>query len=147
VSISRPELEENMARTRVLLADHHREMRDKVVQHLGREFQVVGAVRNGRDLLKAVSEKSPDVCVLDITMPVLTGIETAKKLKAGASGAKIVFLSVEEDPDFLAAALDIGASAYVLKSRIVSDLIPAIKAAVAGHLFISPFSSVQSAVD
>jgi DNA-binding NarL/FixJ family response regulator len=120
------------------LADDHKEMRDRVVSLLKVEFDVVGAVENGNALLDAESKTQPDVCVVDISMPGICGIDATSQLKARGSSTKIVMLTVYDDPEFLAAALESGATGYVVKSRIVSDLRAAIHAALAGRLFVSP---------
>jgi DNA-binding NarL/FixJ family response regulator len=131
-------------RPRVLLADDHKEMRDRIRHHLEAEFDVVETVENGRTLLDAASRLNPDVCLLDISMPVLNGIETAIQLKKRGSTAKVLFLTIHEDLDFLDAALKCGASGYVLKRRMTSDLRPAIRDVLAGKTFISS-STVLSA--
>ena len=131
-----------MHTARLLLADDHKEIRDKVKRYLEAEFNVLDAVENGRALLDAAAELDPDVCLLDISMPVLDGIETANQLKESGSKAKVIFLTVHEDADFLQAALNTGASGYVIKRRMASDLHRAVKEALAGRIFIS--SSVDS---
>ena len=127
-----------MTRARILLADDHKEMRDTVERLLESEFDIVSVVRGGEELLKTESETHPDVCVVDISMPKVSGIDAANWLKAEGSRTKIIFLTVHEDPDFLQAALETGALGYVLKSRIVADLSQAIRSALSGQLFISP---------
>jgi DNA-binding NarL/FixJ family response regulator len=127
-----------------LLAEDHKEMRDRAVCLLEPEFDVIGTVADGRELLKAEFEMAPDVCVIDISMPAICGIEAAARLQASQSRAKIVFLTVYEDPDFLQAALNSGASAYVVKSRMTSDLCSAVRAALSGRLFISPSPKLGS---
>jgi DNA-binding NarL/FixJ family response regulator len=127
---------------RILLADDHKEIRDKVRRYLEAEFDVIDAVENGRALLDAAAKLDPDICLLDISMPVLDGIETANQLKESGSKAKVIFLTVHEDSDFLQAALKTGASGYVIKRRMASDLHRAVKEALAGRIFIS--SSVSS---
>lgn len=126
-----------MNRARILLADDHEEMRDRVKRHLEKEFEVLDAVETGIALLDSVEKLKPDVCLLDISMPVLNGIETANRLKRSGSTAKIVFLTIHEDLDFVRAALGTGALGYVVKRRMVSDLRLAIKEALAGRVFIS----------
>lgn len=126
-----------MNRPRILLADDHKEMRDRIQRYLEVEFDVVAAVENGRTLLDAASRLNPDVCLLDISMPVLNGIEAAMKLRECGSTAKVLFLTIHEDPDFLEAALNTGALGYVLKRRMASDLRAAIRDALAGKTFIS----------
>lgn len=127
-----------MTRARILLADDHKEMRDTVEHLLESEFDIVGAVAGGEELLKAESETDPDVCVLDISMLKVSGIDAANWLRDKGSRTRIIFLTVHEDPDFLQAALGTGARGYVLKSRIVSDLSQAIRSVLDGELFISP---------
>lgn len=127
-----------MARTRILLADDYNGMRDRAVRLLEPEFEVIGVVGDGHALLEAATKMQPDVCVIDISMPVLNGIEAATRLKENGSQAKIIFLTVHEDADFVQAALATGALGYVAKSRMASDLREAINGAMAGRLFISP---------
>ena len=127
-----------MTRTRILIAEDHEGMRVKVIRLLEPEFEVVGAAGDGLTLLEAARKMKPDVCVLDISMPIMSGIEAATQLRRNASGPKIVFLTVNDDRDFVRAALEAGALGYVVKSRMASDLCSAIREAVAGRLFISP---------
>jgi DNA-binding NarL/FixJ family response regulator len=129
---------ETVPRARILLADDYKGMRDRAVRLLESEFEVVGAVEDGRALLEAASKMKPDVCVIDISMPVISGIEAAAQLRESGSTAKIIFLTVHDDPDFVQAALETGASGYVVKSRMASDLHSAVKGVMAGRLFISP---------
>jgi DNA-binding NarL/FixJ family response regulator len=117
-------------------------MRDRVVRLLESEFEVVGALEDGRALLEAASKMKPDVCVIDISMPVISGIEAATQLRESGSTAKVIFLTVHDDPDFVQAALETGALGYVLKSRMASDLRSAIKGVIAGRLFISPTCAI-----
>ena len=126
-----------MARTRILLAEDHDKMRDRVKRLLERDFEVVDSVENGLALLEAASRLKPDVCVLDISMPFLNGIETATRLRQSGSTAKIVFLTIHEDVDFVQAAMETGASGFVIKRRMVSELRRAIKEALAGRIFVS----------
>jgi len=124
-------------RARILLADDHDDMRERVKRHLEHDFEVLRSVENGLELLEAAEKLQPDVCLLDISMPILDGIETATRLRESGSAAQIVFLTIHEDPDFVQAALKTGALGYVVKRRMVSDLRLAIHAALAGRIFIS----------
>ncbi len=123
---------------RVLLADDHAEILTRTRNALAGEFEIVGSVANGVDLIKAAAQFDPDVVVLDITMPGLDGIEAARRLKDSGCRAKLVFLTVHEDPDYVRAALQAGGAAYVIKARLASDLITAIHEALAEHRFVSP---------
>jgi len=123
---------------RILLADDHREMLTRVVHLLQDEFEVVGAVNDGQALLEAAAKLRPDVVILDISMPVMNGLEAAHLLKEAGCEAKVVFLTVHEDPDFIHESLVQGALGYVVKPRLTSDLVPAIKEALANRAFTSP---------
>jgi DNA-binding NarL/FixJ family response regulator len=123
---------------RLLLADDHAAMLGKSVHLLEGEFEIVGTVGNGLDLLVAAARLDPDVVVLDITMPGLDGIQAARRLQHAGCRAKLVFLTVHEDPDYVQAAMDAGGAAYVAKPRLASDLIPAVHAALEGRRFVSP---------
>ena len=124
-----------MARARILVADDHEEVRNKIVQLLKRQFDVLGAVCDGPEFLEAVDELKPDLCVLDISMPKMSGIEVAYRIKQSHSQTKIVFLTLHDDFDFRAAALETGAEGYVTKARMGGDLIFAVKEVLAGRRF------------
>lgn len=124
-----------MARARILVADDHEEVRNKIVQLLKRQFDVLGAVCDGPEFLEAVDELKPDLCVLDISMPKMSGIEVAYRIKQSHSQMKIVFLTLHDDFDFRAAALETGAEGYVTKARMGGDLIFAVKEVLAGRRF------------
>jgi DNA-binding NarL/FixJ family response regulator len=126
-----------VARARILLADDHQGMRDRVVRMLERDFEMLEPVKDGRALVEAATRLKPDVCLMDISMPVINGIEAAAQLKESESTAKIIFLTIHEDPDFLVAALKVGASGYVVKQRMASDLRAAINEVLSGHTYIS----------
>jgi DNA-binding NarL/FixJ family response regulator len=123
---------------RLLVAEDHSVMREKVVNTLEVEFTVVGTVSDGQEMLDVEATINPDVIILDISMPGVNGIEAATRLKQRASRARIIFLTVHEDPEFLQAALATGALGYVIKSRVASDLQFAVKEVMAGRYFISP---------
>jgi DNA-binding NarL/FixJ family response regulator len=122
---------------RVVLADDHQQMIAIVRQTLGKEFEVVGAVEDGKQAVDAVLALYPDVLVIDISMPVLNGFQAAKQLQMANSRAKIIFLTVYEGWDFVGAAFCAGASGYVNKGRVYTDLIPAIHEAMLGRTFLS----------
>lgn len=127
-----------MARARILVAEDHELMRDKVVRLLRRDFDVVDAVTNGEALLEAAARLKPDVCVLDISMPLLNGIETATHLQKNSSPVKVIFLTIHCDSDSVGAAFKSGAAGYVFKTRMAADLVVAIKEVLAGRTFLSP---------
>jgi len=122
----------------VLLADDHPAMLALTATALAEEYLVVGRVGDGHELLADAERLHPDVIVLDISMPGLNGIEAARRLRSSHNPARLVFLTVHEDREFARAALDAGGLGYVVKTRLVSDLLPAIRAALADRRFISP---------
>ncbi len=123
---------------RVVLADDQKEILQSVAMTLGHAFSVVGTAENGAGAVELATQLSPDVLVLDISMPVQNGIEAARHLKELGSTARVVFLTVNSEPEFVEAALFAGALGYVLKQSLASDLVPAIWAAMNGTTFISP---------
>ena len=127
-----------MSQASVLLADDHEEFLAVVRRLLEPEFEVVETVRDGRAAVEATARLAPDVLVLDLSMPVMDGIEVARSLRASGSRAKIVFLTVHGDPDYARAAFVIGASGYVVKYRLASDLLPALRESLVGRTFVSP---------
>ena len=127
-----------MAKTRVLLADDHQTMLARVRRELGEEFEIVATVTDGKAAVEAALLYDPDVLVTDISMPVMDGLQVASALKANHSRAKIVFLTIHEDADFFDAAFSAGASGYVTKARLSTDLIVAIRHVLRGHKFLSP---------
>jgi len=123
---------------RVFLAEDQEEMCQTIVQILCKDFQIVGTAETGAGVLDLPPNLSPDVFVLDISMPVVTGIEAALRLRQEGSRAKIIFLTVHEDPDFVENAMAVGAAGYVIKPCMATDLGPAIRKAMEGSTFISP---------
>jgi DNA-binding NarL/FixJ family response regulator len=128
-----------LIRSRVLLADDHAALLQATTLLLKPEFDVVGAVANGEALVSEALRLCPEVIVADITMPGLSGIDAAHRLCELASPAKIVFLTVHSEQQFIEACMAEGALGYVLKSHMKAHLIPAIRAALAGRSYICPF--------
>lgn len=126
-----------MGKIRVLLADDHETVVARVRSILCKDFEVVGTADNGREAVAEVRRLDPDVLVMDISMPVLDGLQAASQLRRKPCRTKIVFLTVHEDQDYVEAAFAAGASGYVTKSHVASDLVPAIREALEGHTYIS----------
>jgi DNA-binding NarL/FixJ family response regulator len=127
-----------MHKVRVLLADDHQAMLDLVTSVLAIDFDIIRAVRDGGTAVAAAAQLQPDVAVLDVGMPVLNGFEVTRRLRAVGQGITVVLLTAYSDPDMVHAALVAGASAYVLKPRLDTDLVPAIHIAMEGGRFVSP---------
>lgn len=122
-----------MGKIRVVLADDHQHIIACIRQVLDEEFEVVGSFANGSQAVDAILRMDPDAVVLDISMPVLDGIRAARQLQKAKCRAKIIFLTMHEDPDFMAAAFSAGGCGYVVKHRLFTDLIPALHEALAGR--------------
>lgn len=127
-----------MRKVRVLVADDHQAMLDLVTSVLAIEFDVVRAVCDGGAAVAAAVQLLPDVAVLDVGMPVLNGLEVTRRLRSVGQGITVVLLTAYCDPDMVDAAFAAGASAYVLKPRLDTDLVPAINMALEGDRFVSP---------
>ncbi len=128
------------AKVRVLLADDHVAILARVQRQLGEEFEIVGTVKNGQEAVEAVLRLDPDVLVIDVSMPVLDGFRAASRIRDAGGRTKVIFLTVHEDADFVSAAFSAGASGYVTKSRLATDLVPAINDALLGRSFVSPLN-------
>jgi len=128
----------SLQRPRILLVDDHRLVLQRVTSLLETAFNVVGAAHDGQEMVAEALRLQPDVIVADISMPGLSGIEAAHQLRQQGSTAKLVFLTIHLEDEFLDACLAEGALGYVVKAHLKTDLIPAINAALSGHPFISP---------
>jgi DNA-binding NarL/FixJ family response regulator len=129
---------DTLNRPRILVADDYQPLQERVRDLLETNYDIVGVVGNGIDVVDQAKRLHPDLIVLDISMPGITGIEAAHELREWGSTAKVVFLTVHEQVEFVHACLAGGAMGYVIKSRLTADLIPAIKEALCGRRFISP---------
>jgi len=122
----------------IVLADDHKAMLERVKGLLNSQSAVVDAVDNGQALVDLTRESNPDVVIVDIEMPGINGIEAVRQIKKSGSTAKVVFLTVHEDPDMVPLCFEAGALGFVVKSRLASDLIPAIQLVLSNHTFVSP---------
>jgi len=123
---------------RVLLADDHTMLLEAFRRLLEGKCDVVGIVSDGRALLKEGPALKPDVLVVDIGMPLLNGLEAGRQLKETLPAVKLVFLTMNEDPDLAAQAMRSGASAYLLKSSAASELFRAIQDVLKGKTYVTP---------
>ena len=127
-----------MKRARVLLADDHKIVVEGLRSLLEAEFELAGAVDDGRALVAAALNLQPDVIVADISMPMLNGIEAARQLKKLGVTAKIIFLTMQTDLTYAVRALEAGASGYVLKHSATSELVKAIREVLKGNMYVTP---------
>jgi len=127
-----------MGKPRVLLADDHALILGAFEKLLAGECEIVGQVGDGRALVAAVEALNPDVVVLDISMPLLNGLEAGRQIKQKWRNVKLVYLTMNEDPDLAAEAFRAGASGYLLKSSAASELAAAIREVAHGRSYITP---------
>ena len=132
-----PETSPPPARVRVLLVDDHEAMLARAAGELKATCTIVGTATNGPDAIEAALTLAPDVIVLDISMPGMSGLEVAAALRDAGSSAAILFLTMHEGDDFIAVAREVGGIGYVIKPRLSSDLAFAVREASAGRPFIS----------
>ena len=131
-------------RPRVLLADDHINLLKSVSRHLADAFDIVATAADGRQALDLARRLRPDVVVLDVAMPDLNGFQTLEQLRRDGPEARVVFLTMHRDDEFVAAAINGGAHGYVLKSHMHLDLISAIDHALAGRLFLPSLISLST---
>lgn len=127
-----------MSRPRVLLADDHMLVIDGLRRILEPECEVVGVVEDGRSLLAAAERLQPDIILLDISMPLLNGVEAARKLRKTVPAAKLIFVTMHADATYVNGAFRAGASGYVLKRCASMELVSAIQEVLKGHTYITP---------
>jgi DNA-binding NarL/FixJ family response regulator len=127
-----------MTRARVVLADDHRMVTEGLRSIIEPEFELVEIVEDGRALLDAVQRQRPDLVVLDVSMPVLNGIDAAGHLRKADPNLKIVFLTMHRDVLYVTRAFENGASGYVLKHSAPTELITAMREALLGRRYVTP---------
>jgi DNA-binding NarL/FixJ family response regulator len=121
-----------------LIADDHQILADGLRSLLEPEFEVVGVVAEGRELVAAAKEHRPDVIVADVTMPSLNGIEAAVQLRDLGVKAKVVFLTMHRDVAYARRAMAAGAAGYVLKHSVAAELVTAVREALRGQTYVTP---------
>jgi DNA-binding NarL/FixJ family response regulator len=132
------------SRPRILIADDHALVADAFKKLLAPDFEIVATVYDGRKLIEVARKVTPDVIVADIGMPVLNGLEAAQRLKRILANVKVVYITVNHDPDLVNEAILKGASGYVSKTSAAWELSAAIYAALEGKVYISPIIPVDS---
>lgn len=125
-------------RPRVLIADDHSIVAEGLRALLETSCNVVGVVSDGRELLEQAPRLRPEVIVLDIGMPLLNGLDAAERLRRSVPSAKLVFLTMNDDPNLAAAALNLGAVGYVLKHAAASELVKAVSEVLQGKSYVTP---------
>ncbi len=125
---------------RILLADDHTIVRQGLAKVLEGEpnFRVVGEARDGREAVSKAEQLKPDVVLMDISMPILNGIEATRQIKKSCRQTKVIILSMHAHDRFISELLSLGASGYLIKDSTGSDIIKAIHAAMKGDVYLSP---------
>lgn len=126
---------------RILMADDHRLVLEGLSKIVGGDGEIVGTATNGRELVALAIQLEPDVILLDITMPLLNGIEAARQIRQADRHVKIIFVTMQMNRDYVREAFAAGASGYVLKQAAASELMTAIRDVQQGNFFISPMIS------
>jgi len=133
-----PRENRTLTRPRVLVADDHQMLLDALKRVLEPRYEVVGTVSDGRELLKAAAKLQPDIIVLDIAMPQMNGLDAARHLKPAMPKLKLIFMTMNEDPDLVGEAFRAGASAFLLKQGAALELTDAIEKVLKGGSYITP---------
>jgi DNA-binding NarL/FixJ family response regulator len=127
-----------MKRARVLIADDHPLTLEGLRAFLEPHLECVGTVGDGRALVDAALALKPDLIILDITMPLLNGIDAAVQIRKSLPEVKLLFVTMHANPAYLEAALNAGGTGYVLKSAAREELLDAIQSVMAGRIYVSP---------
>lgn len=134
-----------MARVKILLADDHTLFCNLIKDLLEPEYEVVGSVKDGRELLNAAGSLQPDVALVDISMPSLNGLDAGRRLKKVNPKLKLIYLTMNNDVELAREALEAGASGFVLKNAPSSELLKAIRSALKGQSYLAP--EIRKAMD
>jgi DNA-binding NarL/FixJ family response regulator len=127
-----------MQKPTILIADDHTMIVEAFRKLLEPQYLVIGTVPDGRELLEVAPKLRPDVIVVDIGMPLLNGLAAGQRLKQIMPRVKLIYVTMNQDPDVASEALDSGASAYLLKSSAASELLQGIHEALRGGIYVTP---------
>ena len=127
-----------MKKPTVILADDHTLVLEGFRRLLEAQCELLATVGDGQALLKAVAQQHPDIVILDISMPVMNGIEAARALKSQFPSVKLLFVTMHADPAYIRAAFQAGASGYILKQSLGDELTQALHAVLRGHTYVTP---------
>ena len=132
-----------MTRVRILLADDHTLFLDGLRRLLEKDFEIVGTVTNGRDLLTEAGRLLPEVILLDISMPLLNGFDAARQLRQSGVRAKLLFVTMHAGTDYVKEAFRAGAMGYVLKQSAAAELVGAVHEVARGNYYLTPLASTE----
>ncbi len=126
-----------MSKPRIILADDHKMLTEAFEGLLADDYEIVDMVADGHALIESVARHQPDLIVVDVSMPLLNGLEAVRKINKSLPDVKIIFLTVNGDPELVTEAFRCGASGYVLKNSAASELINAIELVLRGHFYVT----------
>ena len=127
-----------MTRPRLMIADDHTILVEAICKLLDHDYDVVATVSDGRSLLERAPQVNPDVIIVDVGMPLMNGLDAGIRLKQEMPNVKLVFLTMNDDPDLAVEAMRCGASGYLLKSSLAEELIKAIQMALKSKRYVTP---------
>jgi DNA-binding NarL/FixJ family response regulator len=127
-----------MKRPRILLADDHALMLERISAILAPHYEIIGTVADGRALVEAALRLKPDLIIVDITMPLLNGIDAATQIKKSLPGTKYLFVTMHASTAYIEAAFNAGGTGYILKSGIREELLEAAQSVMNGSIYVSP---------
>ena len=127
-----------MNKPRIVIADDHQILGEGLRRMLEPEFDVVGLVSNGEELLAAAKQHGPDVIIADVSMPTMNGIDAAIQLQKQGSKSKVIFLTMHRDVAYARRAMEAGAVGYILKHSAATELTTAIREALLGRTYVTP---------
>ncbi len=136
-----------MSRPRILIAEDHTLVAEAFQKLLEPHYDVVGIVGDGRALVTAAQRLNPSIVVLDVSMPLLNGLDAGRQLKNSMPHIKIIFVTMNEDHELAAEALSVGASGYLLKTSASSELLRAVQEVLRGKSYLTPRISEQLLAD
>ena len=134
----------NTGRPKILLADDHAILLDAFRKILEPAYEVVAGVTDGHAMIEAAEKFKPDIIIADISMPRLNGLDASARIKERLPNTKLIFLTMNEDPDLAAEAIRRGADGYVLKKSAVSELLEALRQTLAKRVYVSPMIAQES---
>ena len=132
-----------MSKPRLLLADDHTLLLEGYQKLLEQHFEIAGMVKNGREVVEAAVALRPGAILLDISMPLLNGLEATRRLRNLVPNSKIVIVTMHDEPEYVYEAFRAGASAYFLKQSAASELVSAIESVLRGSIYITPLITVD----
>ena len=134
----------SISRSRILIADDHTLVADLCKKLLEAEFDVVGTEGDGRALLQSAVDLKPDVIVIDVAMPILNGLDAGQQVKQMVPAVKLVYLTMNPDPEVAAEAFRRGASGYLLKTCAADQMVIAVRKVLRGMSYLSPQLSKET---